>query len=346
MTDLTEYIELFTRIFELEHKAAQGTALSIATLAESVDYDTIRHQRVPVIAEAMDMLNALQQVNESQQDFKRQQNAAHQQATASGVPLWALSEVETATSKIVDKEEFEILQLPRTPRRCVMIKEEVHECTAPEGTVTSQLAARHVPLVENWNEHVNYQCMCNHDLQTLGKSLIDDQGVVFEGRGGVMPVNDMRQQFVAKTENDEQLNDRGHGHENNGQNDRGCHQNNRDRGDDDRPPSHRPEGPVPREPIAPCAERRTEESPHPVSQAWSLPSPHNLRATTPGMNEAVKLHMDHMHDHLNRLVDDSLGVRFKFPDRVKPRQAEGKHIRAYAGGHKFSQLKDWAMDMC
>ncbi|KAG6859274.1 hypothetical protein C0995_010031 [Termitomyces sp. Mi166 len=66
----------------------------------------------------------------------------------------------------------------------------------------------------------------------------------------------------------------------------------------------------------------------------------------PGMNEAVKLHMDHMHDHLNCLVDDSLGVRFKFPDRVKPRRAEGKHIRAYARGHKFSQLEDWAMDMC
>ncbi|KAG6893585.1 hypothetical protein C0992_009426 [Termitomyces sp. T32_za158] len=78
----------------------------------------------------------------------------------------------------------------------------------------------------------------------------------------------------------------------------------------------------------------------------SLPSPHDLRASTAGMNEAVKIHMDHMHDRLTRLVDDSLGVRFKFPDGVKPRRAEGKHIRAYAGGHKFSQLEDWAMDVC
>ncbi|KAG6855456.1 hypothetical protein C0995_006152, partial [Termitomyces sp. Mi166 len=109
-------------------------------LAESVDYDAIWHQQVPVIAEAMDMLNAPQQANESQQDFERQQNAACQQATASGVPLRALSEVETATSKIVDEEEFEILQLPRMPRRHVTIKEEVHERTVPEETVTSQLA--------------------------------------------------------------------------------------------------------------------------------------------------------------------------------------------------------------
>ncbi|KAG6870007.1 hypothetical protein C0995_015746 [Termitomyces sp. Mi166 len=66
----------------------------------------------------------------------------------------------------------------------------------------------------------------------------------------------------------------------------------------------------------------------------------------PGMNKVVKLHMDHMHDHLNRLVDDSLGVRFKFPDGVKPRRVEGKHIQTYSGGHKFSQLEDWAMDIC
>ncbi|KAG6870142.1 hypothetical protein C0995_014988, partial [Termitomyces sp. Mi166 len=169
--ELNEYIK---------HKAARGTALSTATPAESVDYDAIQRQRAPVIAEAMDMLNALQQVNKSQQDFE------------SGVLLQALSEVKTATSKIVDEEELEILQPPRTPRRHVMIKEEAHERTAPEGTVTLQLAARPVPLVENWNECINYQRMPNHDLRTLGKLLIDDQGVVFEGRGGVMPVDDIR----------------------------------------------------------------------------------------------------------------------------------------------------------
>ncbi|KAG6886650.1 hypothetical protein C0995_006147 [Termitomyces sp. Mi166 len=75
--DSTEYIELFTHIFELElneymkHKSVQGTATSTAMPAESVDYDAIWHQRVSGIAEAMDMLNALQQANESQQDFER-----------------------------------------------------------------------------------------------------------------------------------------------------------------------------------------------------------------------------------------------------------------------------------
>ncbi|KAG6869904.1 hypothetical protein C0995_016369 [Termitomyces sp. Mi166 len=199
----------------MKRKSVWGTATSTAMPAESVDYDAIRCQRVPGIAEAMDMLNAPQQANESQQDFKRQQNAACQQATASGVPLQALSEVKMATSKVVDEEEVEELQQPRTPWRCIMIKEEVHEHLVPEETATLQLAARRVTLVDNWNDHVNYQCMCNHDLRIQGKSLIDDQGIVFEGHGGVTPVDDMRQQFVAKTEKDEHPNNCGHGHDNN-----------------------------------------------------------------------------------------------------------------------------------
>ncbi|KAG6891995.1 hypothetical protein C0995_006085, partial [Termitomyces sp. Mi166 len=91
----TEYIKLYLQIFELEleeymkRKEAHATARTTATPAESVDYNTIRHQRVPVIAEAMDALNALQQVEESQQDFKRCQNAARRQAMISGVPLRA-----------------------------------------------------------------------------------------------------------------------------------------------------------------------------------------------------------------------------------------------------------------
>ncbi|KAG6886330.1 hypothetical protein C0995_008687 [Termitomyces sp. Mi166 len=48
--ELTEYIELYLQIFELElkeymkHKEARATARSTATLAESVDYNTIRRQ--------------------------------------------------------------------------------------------------------------------------------------------------------------------------------------------------------------------------------------------------------------------------------------------------------------
>ncbi|KAG6859409.1 hypothetical protein C0995_008865, partial [Termitomyces sp. Mi166 len=166
----TEYIKLYLQIFKLElkeymkHKEACATARSTATPADSVDYDAIRHQQVPVITEAMDALNAPQQAEESQQDFKRHQNAACQQAMISGVPLRAVSDIETTTSKVVDKEEFEILQLPQIPGQHVTIKEEALEHIVPADAENSQVIARRIPLVDSWNECVNYQCMCNQDL--------------------------------------------------------------------------------------------------------------------------------------------------------------------------------------
>ncbi|KAG6893972.1 hypothetical protein C0995_015486 [Termitomyces sp. Mi166 len=169
--DLTEYIKLYIQIFELELKEymkckkVRATARSTATPADSVDYDAIRHQQVPVIAEAMDALNALQQAEESQQDFERCQNAVHRQATISGVPLRAVSDIETTTSKVVDKEEFEILQLPQMPGQHITIKEEALECIVPADAENSQVIARRIPLVDSWNERVNYQRMRNQDLR-------------------------------------------------------------------------------------------------------------------------------------------------------------------------------------
>ncbi|KAG6859696.1 hypothetical protein C0995_005408 [Termitomyces sp. Mi166 len=181
----TEYIKLYLQIFELEleeymkRKEAHATARSTATPAESVDYDAIRHQRVPVITEAMDVLNAPQQAEESHQDFK------------SGVPLRAVSDVKTTTSKVVDKE-VEILQLPQIPGQHITIKEEALECSVPAGAENSQVNARRIPMVDSWDERVNYQCMHNQDLRLWERSLIDDQGVVFEGCSGVTPIDDMR----------------------------------------------------------------------------------------------------------------------------------------------------------
>ncbi|KAG6894923.1 hypothetical protein C0992_003955, partial [Termitomyces sp. T32_za158] len=341
--DSTEYIELFAWIFELElneyikRKAARGTATSTATPAESVDYDALLRQRAPDIAEAMDILNAPRQANESQQDYEKRQNAARRQANVSGMPHQALSEVETAMLYHAGEEQAEELPEMRTPHQRVTIKEEEHDESVPDKPVTPQRVARRVHLVDNWNERINYQRIRNQDLRVRGKSLIDDQGIVFEGWGGVTPIDDMRRQFIARTGepdrdpgndsgDDDHHSDRGQGRRTNDQEGRDCR-------DDCRPSGHQSERPVPWGPQGPHRERRTEEPAHQAIRAWSLPSPHDLCASTPGMNEAVKIHMDHMHDHLTRLVDDSLGVRFKFPDRVKPRRADGKHIRSYAGGH-------------
>ncbi|KAG6894035.1 hypothetical protein C0995_015250 [Termitomyces sp. Mi166 len=282
----------------------------------------------------MDVLNAPRQVEESQQDFERHQNAAHRQAMISGVPLRAVPDIKTTTSKVVDEEEFKILKPPQIPGWHITIKEEALECIVPADAENSQVIARRIPLVDSWNECVNYQRMRNQDLCLQGRSLIDDQGVVFEGHSG------------ERQERKEHPNNSGDSCENNDRNERHCGQHDRNNGDNGRPPGCHPERPEPREPPAPREERKAEELLHLITRAWSSPSPHDLHATMPGMNMAVKLHMDHMHDRLNHLVDDSLEVRFKFPDGVKPRHAEGKHIRTYSRGHKFSQLEDWAMDVC
>ncbi|KAG6858252.1 hypothetical protein C0995_001387, partial [Termitomyces sp. Mi166 len=169
--DSTEYIELYTHIFELEleeymkRKEAHATARSTATLAESVDYDAIRHQQVPIIAEAMDALNALQQAEESQQDFERHQNAVCQQAMSSEVPSRALLDIKTTTSKVVDKEELEILQPPQMSRWHITIKEEALEHNVPADAESSQVIARRILMMNSWNEHVNYQRMRNQDLR-------------------------------------------------------------------------------------------------------------------------------------------------------------------------------------
>ncbi|KAG6883947.1 hypothetical protein C0993_002568 [Termitomyces sp. T159_Od127] len=111
--DLTEYIELFTHIFELElneyikHKLAQGTATSTATPAESVDYNALLHQHAPDIVEAMDILNAPRQANEFQLDYEKHQNATQWQANTSGMPQRTLSEVEMATSNPAGEVEVD-----------------------------------------------------------------------------------------------------------------------------------------------------------------------------------------------------------------------------------------------
>ncbi|KAG6869664.1 hypothetical protein C0992_002423, partial [Termitomyces sp. T32_za158] len=133
------------------------------------------------------MLNAPKQANESQQDFERRQNAARRQANTSGMPRRAWSEVETATSYHAGDEEAEEPPEMRTPRRRVTIKEEEREESVPDEPVTPGRVARRVHLVDNWNERVNYQRIRNQDLREQGESLIDDQGIVFEGREGVTP---------------------------------------------------------------------------------------------------------------------------------------------------------------
>ena len=85
------------------------------------------HRRAPLIADAMELLNAPRQANESQQDYVRHQNAANRQRIVSSVPQQALSEVETVTTTPAEPEALLAVQEVKTPRKQVTIKEEVDE---------------------------------------------------------------------------------------------------------------------------------------------------------------------------------------------------------------------------
>ena len=58
------------------------------------------------------------------------------------------------------------------------------------------------------------------------------------------------------------------------------------------------------------------------------------------------MHREAMHNRLHRVVNDALGVTLQLPDGVKLRKADSRHIRTYTGVSKFSDLEDWAMDVC
>ncbi|KAG6882239.1 hypothetical protein C0992_012386, partial [Termitomyces sp. T32_za158] len=200
----------------------------------------------------MDILNAPKQANESQQDYERRQNAARRQSNTSGMPRQALSEVETATSHPAGEDETNIPPEDRTLRQRVTIKEEERDESVPDEPATPRRVTRRVHLVDNWNKRVNYQRIHNQDLRVRGESLIDDQGIVFEGRGGVTPIDDMRRQFIARTGepdrdpgndsgDDDHHSDCGYGRRTNDR-------DGRDRRDDRRPPGRQQEQPVPQGP--------------------------------------------------------------------------------------------------
>ncbi|KAG6875912.1 hypothetical protein C0992_001725 [Termitomyces sp. T32_za158] len=115
LSTLSVQLQLLKLDEYVKHKVAQGTATSTATPAEFVDYGTLLHQCAPDIAEAMDILNAPRQANESQQDYERHQNATQRQANMSGMPCWALSEVETATSNPAGDDKVEELPEMKMP---------------------------------------------------------------------------------------------------------------------------------------------------------------------------------------------------------------------------------------
>ncbi|KAG6871881.1 hypothetical protein C0992_010205, partial [Termitomyces sp. T32_za158] len=171
--------------------------------------------------------------------------------------------------------------------------------------------------------------MRNQDVKRQGYSLIDDQGITFDG---TKPIDEMRQQFVRRTGRSDR--DRGRESEPTATPKRNLsHSTADDRGGRDDPPHWTDTG------------RARWSGQQPV-RAFSVVPPAEGRNKTPGLTEATKVYNENMHQRLISIIDDAVGVALRLPEGIKPRKAESKHIQPYRGESKFSDLENWTMDVC
>ncbi|KAG6833871.1 hypothetical protein H0H93_012945, partial [Arthromyces matolae] len=203
--------------------------------------------------------------------------------------------------------------------------------------------------------------MRNEELREQGSSRIDDQGIVFEGDRGVTPVDEALRQYrlrsanpdrhISGSDSSSRIGDEGGPTINIGP------PRNVGR-DDSRPPHPREHSGVPDlDPLGPqTRDIRQTESPNRhipevevtrrTPHRYTMPRDLETPARTPGVAEAHKNYRGLMHDRLSGVIDDAVGVAVKLPDGVKPRKMDTKHITAYAGSSKFSELENWVMDVC
>ena len=60
----------------------------------------------------------------------------------------------------------------------------------------------------------------------------------------------------------------------------------------------------------------------------------------------TKAYTNNMHQCLISIIDDVVGIALCLLKGIKPHKADPKHIQPYKGESRFSNLKDWTMDVC
>ena len=133
------------------------------------------------LEEAMSNIYALQQQGEMEEQFAAQFAVARQQETFRGQSMRPLSMIEMVTTGPAEEPQ------PQMDKYTSMqVKQE---------PVESPLMQR-IPMATTFADRVAYQRMRLQDLRTQGYLLINNQEIGFEG---CAPVDDMRQQYVRRT---------------------------------------------------------------------------------------------------------------------------------------------------
>ncbi|KAG6895554.1 hypothetical protein C0992_000656 [Termitomyces sp. T32_za158] len=303
-------------------KASRGSAVSTPEGAHLIPNIQARPVLSLHLEEAMSNIYVPQQPGESEEQFAARLAAAQQQTAFRGQGVRPLATAESISTIPVVNCHGEELEEVLSPQ----VKQEPVEKTP--------LMSR-VALAEKFAEQVAYQRMRSQDLKQQGYSLIDDQGITFNG---IRPINEMRQQFVQRTaqvDRDAQANRDG-GQESESaatpRQNRG-HSTADDRGRQDDPPQW-------------ADTRRARFSGQQPVQAFLVVPPAEGRNKTPGLTEATKVYNENMHQHLSSIIDDAVGIALHLPEGIKPRKAESKHIQPHRGESKFGDLENWTMDVC
>ncbi|KAG6834324.1 hypothetical protein H0H93_010466, partial [Arthromyces matolae] len=370
-----QYMELYLRILDLElqeyigRKAIRGSAASTPENAELRPSNYNLGTAFPQLDQAIELLHAPRQGNETDEEFTRRQAAAQRQRNMSGIVMPDQSIAETITTTPathVPGLERGAGAVSPVEVKAESVDEQLdyHRNDIPLPEREPSPLPR-IALAEVFADRVNYQRMRNEEMRVQGHSRIDDQGITFEGERGVTPIDDMRRQFITRTSQPPGDPDGGDDSEGSDGEDEGNNRppndhNNRDPGrNPERPPDRDNDRNDRRPGREPDRSRRSPDHEHTrevtqprdevnrrTPRAYSMPQDIEITTRNPGVSEAMRHYKNHMHDRLCGVIDDAVGEVFKLPDGVKLRKSDPRHIVPYSGGSKFSDLENWLMDLC
>ncbi|KAG6847593.1 hypothetical protein H0H93_007147, partial [Arthromyces matolae] len=207
----SDYMDLYLRILELEiqeylkRKLMRGSAASTPSNAELYPANHLEKSLLPTIEEAVEYFHAPQHPGESVEEYRRRRAAAQRQQTTTGVVTQALSVVETVTTTPASEVPQPRAHNGRTSNHRVK-EEPTEEIVSPNVQDPGRRqrdngVPRRVRVADTFQDRVSYQRIRNEDLRNIGYSNIDDQGVAFEGRNGVTPVDTISQRMHVRSGN-------------------------------------------------------------------------------------------------------------------------------------------------
>lgn len=188
---------------------------------------------------------------------------------------------------------------------------------------------RRTPMAENLRDREALQRMRDEDIRQGRHTLIDDQGIVFEGRA---PVDAMRRQYIASTTRTTGAAPEPDGSDSS---------SDEDAGQGGRRPMNGMGGSDGRGgPPPPIKNNRPSVDGDRPRERYSQP-PAATNRSTPAVQYSVENYRDQMVQRLVDMIHQYLSVRLRLPEGAKLRRGDSSAVGQYGGAIKFSELENW-----